>query len=60
MYVDPSEFANGGFPDLVPAVEALALPYEPALFVADADGTIVARLDTTFDRSELAEALALV
>lgn len=60
VYVDPSEFAGGGFPDLVPAVEALALPYEPALFVADADGTIVARLDTTFDRSELADALALV
>lgn len=60
VYVDPSEFAGGGFPDLVPAVDALALPYEPALFVADGAGTIIARLDTTFDRSELTEVLDLV
>ncbi len=60
VYVDPSEFASGGFPDLVPAVATLALPFEPALFVADADGTIAARLDTTFDRRELRAALALV
>ena len=60
VYVDPSDFASGGFPDLTPAVEAAALPFEPALFVADAGNTVVARLDTTFDRSELADALALL
>ena len=60
VYVDPSEFASGGFPDLVPAVEALALPFEPSLFVPDAAGIIVARLDTTFDRRELTDVLSLV
>lgn len=60
VYVDPSEFANGGFPDLVDVVNDLALPFEPSLFVADGEGTIVARIDTTFDRSELRDALALV
>ena len=60
VYVDPSDFATGGFPDLTPAVNTMALPFEPALFVASADNTIRARLDTTFDRSELGDALSLV
>ena len=60
VYVDPSEFSSGGFPDLTPIVQATNLPFEPALFVLDGDGTVQARLDTTFDRSELAEALSLV
>ena len=60
VYDDPSVFGTGRFPDLVSAVEQLALPFEPALFVTDADGIIVARLDTTFDRSELADALQLI
>ena len=60
VYTDPSIFETGQFPPLVPAVDALALPFEPALFVADADGIVAARLDTTFDRSELRDALALL
>ncbi|MEM9200597.1 MAG: hypothetical protein AAGC53_03015 [Actinomycetota bacterium] len=60
VYVDPSDFAAGGFPDLTDVVQAAALPFEPSLFVADANHTIVARLDTTFDRSELRQALDLV
>ncbi|MEM9463850.1 MAG: hypothetical protein AAGA90_00670 [Actinomycetota bacterium] len=60
VYVDPSDFETGAFPDLTAVVGALGMSYEPALFVADADHTVVARLDTTFDRSELADALALV
>ncbi|MEM8705270.1 MAG: hypothetical protein AAGE98_02355, partial [Actinomycetota bacterium] len=60
VYVDPADFQTGGFPDLAPVVAEAALPFEPALFVMDADHVIVARLDTTFDRSELAEAIARV
>jgi hypothetical protein len=57
VYVDPSVFTTGAFPEVTPIVSALSLPYEPALFVADGDGIIVARVDTTFDRRELADAL---
>lgn len=60
VYVDPADFQTGGFPDLAPIVAEIGLPFEPALFVADADNRIVARLDTTFDRSELLDALSLV
>lgn len=43
--------------ELAPIVEGLHLDYEPALFVVDATGTIVDRLDTVFDRTEIAAAL---
>ena len=60
VYVDPSAFESGGFPDLTPLVDRLTLPFEPVLFVLGPRGEVRARLDTTFDRSELREALALV
>ena len=60
VWNDPSAFAAGQFPDLVAAVDELGLTFEPSLFVADATGTIVSRLDMTFDAGELADALALV
>ena len=41
-----------------PTVDAYGLTYEPALFVADATGRVTARLDYTFDRTELARSLA--
>ncbi len=41
-----------------PAVDAYALSYEPSLFVADATGVVTARLDLSWDRTELAAALA--
>jgi hypothetical protein len=37
--------------------ETLRLTYEPALLVADATGTVTARLDNVYDGAELAEAL---
>lgn len=40
-----------------PAVEAAGLTYEPALFVTDADGKVVERLDAVWDRTELVEVL---
>ena len=60
VYVDPSDFASGSFPELTSIVQATHLPFEPVLFVLDGDGVVLARVDTTFDRSELAEAIALV
>lgn len=60
VYVDPSEFATGGFPELTSIVQATSLPFEPALFVLDGAGVVQARVDTTFDRSELTDALSLV
>ncbi len=59
VYVNPSDFATGGFPELTPIVQAADLPFEPVLFVLDGNGVVIARIDTTFDRSELAEAIAL-
>jgi hypothetical protein len=46
--------------ELAPAVQAYSLSYEPALFVAGADGRIVERLDNVFDRAELQSAIAKV
>ena len=60
VYVDPSEFSSGRFPETTVVVKALGLPYEPALFVADGEGVIRARLDTTWDRAELTAALSSV
>jgi len=43
---------------LSPLAEAYAMPFEPCLFVANASGTLVRRLDSIYDRTELEEALA--
>jgi hypothetical protein len=44
---------------VAPAVTAYSLNFEPVLFVADASGTLVARLDSIWDASELNAALDL-
>jgi hypothetical protein len=44
---------------VAPAVTAYSLNFEPVLFVADATGTLVARLDSIWDESELTAALDL-
>jgi hypothetical protein len=61
VYVDP--LGGGGplgFGDTTEIVAGYELPFEPVLYVCAADGTIVRRLDAVYDRSELAEAIALV
>ena len=40
-----------------PAVDAAGLTYEPALFITDAEGTVVERLDAVWNESELVEVL---
>jgi hypothetical protein len=41
-----------------PAVEALKLDYEPVLFITDASGTLVDRLDVVWDAAEITAVLA--
>ncbi len=43
-----------------PAVDAYNMTFEPCLFVADAKGMLVERLDFVFDEGELAAALGKV
>ncbi|MDW3220625.1 MAG: hypothetical protein R8F63_18615 [Acidimicrobiales bacterium] len=62
VYVDAQAAVNDGtFPGpTVDIVNEWQLPFEPVLIAARADGTIVRRLDATYDRSELDETLALL
>ena len=55
VYPDP--YGEGGTSQTTEVVQALGLTYEPALFLADATGTVVDRLDTIFDRAEIQAAL---
>jgi len=43
---------------VAPAVEAANLTFEPVLFVTDAEGVIVERLDAIWDVKEVREALS--
>jgi len=60
VYVDPSVFETGKFPATTPAVDVNELPFEPVLYVANSDATIMSTLSTTWDRAELADALTSV
>ena len=53
-------YTDGTLKTVSPAVLAYQLDFEPVLFLADAAGTIVERLDAVWDRDELDAALALV
>jgi len=50
-------YTDESLEETTPTVNALGLRYEPSLFLADADGTVRARLDYTFDATELDESL---
>jgi hypothetical protein len=52
-FVDPATDQDTA----TPIVDALGLHFEPCLVLAAADGTVVERLDTIYDRDELVEAL---
>jgi hypothetical protein len=43
-----------------PAVDAAGLNYEPALFITDATGTVLERLDAVWNEEELLEVLAAI
>ena len=42
---------------VAPAVDAVSMTYEPAVFLTDADGLVVERLDAVWDVTELTDAL---
>lgn len=56
-YVHAEVFRNRMAAETTDAVNAYHLTYEPSLFVAKPDGTIVDRLDFVFDRVEIAAAM---
>jgi len=43
---------------VAPAVDSAGLSYEPVLFVTDADGVVLERLDAVWDETELVEVLS--
>lgn len=60
IFTEPERINEVGIvPELLgPTVIDYAMDFEPSLVVADADGIVTARLDYTFDRTEMAAALA--
>jgi hypothetical protein len=52
-FVHAEVYSDADATTIAPAVEAARMTYEPALFVIDAAGVIVERLDAVFDRVEL-------
>ena len=61
-WANPTEGSGLSDPGLrtAPTIDALALTFEPALFLVDRNGIIVERIDNVFDASELRAALATI
>lgn len=59
VYRDAAAKGNIAGATLAPVVDTYGLTFEPCLLVARADGTVAARLDYVFDRTELKQALDL-
>lgn len=57
-FVHAEVFADPQATRVAPAVTATGLDYEPCIFVTDASGTIVRRIDIVWDQDELASMLA--
>jgi hypothetical protein len=55
VYVDPQ---SGNLSKTTEVISTYGLTYEPTFFAADATGTVRARLDFSWDRAELTQALA--
>lgn len=53
-------FANDDATVVAPAIEALGIEYEPVLYLIDANGVLVDRLDAVWDKGELAARLDLL
>ncbi|NND74765.1 MAG: hypothetical protein HKN44_07120 [Ilumatobacter sp.] len=60
VYVHAEVFSDDAGREIAPAVTAIGMTYEPALFITDAAGVIQERLDAVWDQTELEEALARV
>ena len=57
-FVHAEVYADPEATQVAPAVTATGLDYEPCIFVTDASGTIVRRIDIVWDQDELASLLA--
>ena len=60
IYVHAEVFTDDAGIDIAPAVTAVGMTYEPALFLADANGVVVERLDAVWDSTELNGRLTLL
>ncbi|MDG2439595.1 MAG: hypothetical protein P8M10_09775 [Ilumatobacter sp.] len=58
-FIHAEVFSDAAGTAIAPAVTAVGMTYEPALFITDATGTVVERLDAVWDQTELEERLAL-
>lgn len=59
-FVHADVYSDSAATTPAPAVTAYNMTYEPALFVTDADGILVSRLDGVFDEDEIAATLSRV
>lgn len=59
-FVHAEVYADSAATVVAPAVEASGLAFEPVVFLADASGVLVERLDVIVDRSELRDRIALL
>lgn len=59
VFVHAEVFTDLTAQELTPAIGALSMSYEPALFITDGDGTIVDRLDAIWGVDELRDRLAI-
>ena len=57
VYADPRGDDDPTAGGLAPITDEYALTFEPTLYLVDATGTIVTRLDSVYDRVELRDAL---
>ncbi len=57
LMVHADVYADEAGTEIAPAVLALNVTYEPIIYLTDADGTVVDRLDGVWDRGELRERL---
>jgi hypothetical protein len=60
VYVHAEVFTDDAGIDIAPAVTAVGMTYEPALFLTDANGVVVERLDAVWDSTELNARLTLL
>lgn len=56
-FVHAEVYTDNTATEPAPAVDAAGLTYEPALFVTDASGVVIERLDAVWDQTELVEVL---
>jgi hypothetical protein len=57
-FIHAEVYADRAATTPAPAITEFAMTYEPALFVTDANGTVVDRLDAVFDARELRASIA--